>query len=281
MKLTLEVDDPRTLNWFIDSAHQVHDDCKGHTGGALTFGKGAVISGSKAQKINTKSSSECELVGVDDFLPTILWARYFMEEQGYEIKQNTIHQDNESTLRLLVNGKRSSTPRTRHIKAKYFLAKDKFDQGDIDFKKCHTSKMWVDMNTKPKQGTPFKRDRSQLMNVPIDYDDDAERAKTDPMLLPSPNIQPNPTIDQSKSANSCRSVLGASNNTRTTPGFSPVPTSYKTNHNTRIPVTKPNRVSWADRVRGNSTRPPVLHDTSGKGYLDTIGGYASKLVSLS
>ena len=78
-----------------------------------------------------------------------------------------------------------------------------------------------------------------------------------------------------------KNVLGASNNTRTAPGFSPVPTSYKTNHNTRIPVTKPNRVSWADQVRGNSNRPPVLHDTSGKGYLDTIGGYASKLISLS
>ena len=87
----------------------MHDDCKGHTGGVLTFGKGAVISGSKAQKINMKSSSECELVGVGDFLPTILWARYFMEEQGYDIKQNTIHQDNESTLRLLINGKRSKT----------------------------------------------------------------------------------------------------------------------------------------------------------------------------
>ena len=93
-----------------------------------------------------KSSSECELVGVGDFLPTILWARYFMEEQGYDIKQNTIHQDNESTLRLLINGKTSSTPRTKHIKSKYFLAKDTFDQGNIDFKKCHTSKMLVDMN---------------------------------------------------------------------------------------------------------------------------------------
>ena len=136
-----------------------------------------------------------------------------MEEQGYDIKHDTIYQDNESTLRLLVNGKRSSTPRTRHIKAKYFLAKDKFDQGDIDFKKCHTSKMWVDMNTKPKQGTPFKRDRSQLMNVPIDYDDEAERAKTDPMLLPAPDNHPKPTINQSKLVNSRRSVLGARNNT--------------------------------------------------------------------
>ena len=40
MKLTLEVDNLSTLNWFIDTSHQVHDNCKGHTGGALTLGKG-------------------------------------------------------------------------------------------------------------------------------------------------------------------------------------------------------------------------------------------------
>ena len=36
MKLTLEVDTLSTLNWCIDASHQVHDNCKGHTGGALT-----------------------------------------------------------------------------------------------------------------------------------------------------------------------------------------------------------------------------------------------------
>jgi hypothetical protein len=33
-------------------------------------------------KINMKSSTEAEIVGVDDSLGYILWARYFMIEQG-------------------------------------------------------------------------------------------------------------------------------------------------------------------------------------------------------
>ena len=41
MKLTLEVNNLSMLNWFIDASHKVHDDCEGHTGGALTLGKGA------------------------------------------------------------------------------------------------------------------------------------------------------------------------------------------------------------------------------------------------
>ena len=108
------------LNWFIDSAHQVHEVCKGHTDGALTLGQGAVISKSSEQKMNTKSSSETELIGVDDLLPTVLWAKYFTETQGYNVEHNIIHQDNKCTLKMLINGKKSCTPRSKHIKAKFF-----------------------------------------------------------------------------------------------------------------------------------------------------------------
>ena len=40
MKLTLKIDAMNILCWFIDSSHQVHDDCKGHTGGLLQWGRG-------------------------------------------------------------------------------------------------------------------------------------------------------------------------------------------------------------------------------------------------
>ena len=72
MKLTLEVDTLSTLNWFIDASHQVYDDCKGHTGGALTLGKGATASIYRGQKMNTESSTETEIVGTDDILPQAL-----------------------------------------------------------------------------------------------------------------------------------------------------------------------------------------------------------------
>ena len=86
----------------------------------MTLGKGAVLSKSSGQNINTKSSSEAELVGVDDILPTILWPRYFIEAQGYDIEHNIIHQDNKSTLRMLINVKQSCTARSKHIKAIFF-----------------------------------------------------------------------------------------------------------------------------------------------------------------
>ena len=70
---------------WVDAAYGVHDDFKSHTGGAMSLGIGTVHTKSSKQKLNTKSSTEAELVGVSDYLPYSLWARMFLEEQGLKI----------------------------------------------------------------------------------------------------------------------------------------------------------------------------------------------------
>ena len=103
----------------MDASHQIHDDCKGHTGAPLILGAGAVLSSSNKQKIKTKSSTESELVAVHDKSGDVLWTRHFLEAQGYTISENIIFQDNMSTLSLKKNGRISSSKRTKHIKAKW------------------------------------------------------------------------------------------------------------------------------------------------------------------
>ena len=49
----------------------------------MTLGVGASMAMSKVDKLNTKSLTEAELVGVYDALPDILWGKYFLEAQGY------------------------------------------------------------------------------------------------------------------------------------------------------------------------------------------------------
>ncbi len=44
--------------------------------------------------------------------------------------------------------------------------------------------MWSDVLNKPKHGTPFKKDRDMLMNVPLKYDDELEFKNTHPSVLP-------------------------------------------------------------------------------------------------
>ncbi len=63
---------------------------------------------------------EAKLVGVDDTLGYILWARYFIEEQRYNMDPCVLYQDNMSVILLEKNGKTSSFKRMKHIKVKYF-----------------------------------------------------------------------------------------------------------------------------------------------------------------
>ncbi len=107
-------------------------------------------------KCNTKSSTETELISLADKLADVVWMRYFIECQGYDIDEYIIFQDNMSALSLEKNGRISSSKRTKHIKAKYFLIKDYYDAGEIDVKFCPTDEMWADILTKPLQGQKFR-----------------------------------------------------------------------------------------------------------------------------
>ena len=81
----------------------------------VSMGRGSIFSFSTKEKINTRSSTEAELVGVNDAMGLVLWTQLFLEAQGYQIEDNIVYQDNESTMLLAKNGQSSSTKNTRHI----------------------------------------------------------------------------------------------------------------------------------------------------------------------
>ena len=64
--LTVKAESMSVIKWFIDVSFAVHDDFKSHTGGIMTLGTGAAPAVSRKQKLNTRSSTESELVAVDD-----------------------------------------------------------------------------------------------------------------------------------------------------------------------------------------------------------------------
>ena len=82
LPLVLGWDETDNTYWSMDASFAVHNDMKSHTGGVMTLGSGALIAMSTKQKLNTRSSTEVELVGVSDSLSFNLWAAYFITAQG-------------------------------------------------------------------------------------------------------------------------------------------------------------------------------------------------------
>jgi hypothetical protein len=166
--LTLESDGSGAIQWWIDASFAVHPDMKSHTGITMSLGKGSPFSCSTSQKLNTKSSTEAELVGVDDGMPLIIWTRNFLIAQGYKVKDNVVYQDNQSAILLERNGRASSGRRTRHVNIRYFFVTDRVKSGELRIEYCPTGDMWGDFFTKPLQGSAFKRQRAQIMNLPTE-----------------------------------------------------------------------------------------------------------------
>jgi hypothetical protein len=137
---------------------------RGQSGAVLVTGNCAVLFRSKKQKVNTRSSTETELIAVDDALPTIQWTMNFMADQGY-ILETEIKQDNKSTMLLMKNGRLSSGKRTKHFDIRYFYVKDLIDRGIVELSNCISEDMLADFFTKPLQGKRFLFMRNLILNI--------------------------------------------------------------------------------------------------------------------
>ena len=165
LPLILSAEGSGILKWWVDASFAVHPNMRGHSGGGLSLGRGFPIVSSTKQKLNTRSSTETEIVGADDFMPAICWTRYFMEAQGYQVEDNILFQDNKSAILLEKNGKASSSKRTKHINIRYFFITDRVKNGDVSLVWCPTGDMIGDFMTKPLQGALFRKFRDQIMGV--------------------------------------------------------------------------------------------------------------------
>jgi hypothetical protein len=166
LHLMLEADKIRMFKWMVDASFAVHPNMCSHTGCAASAGKGSFLSVSSKQKINTKSSTEAELVGVDDMMGRILWTKLFMEGQGYETAHD-VGQDNLRSILLEENGQKSSSKRTRHLNIRYFFITDCIQKGQVSITYVPTKDMIGDFFTKPLQGYLFRKLRAHVINLPI------------------------------------------------------------------------------------------------------------------
>jgi hypothetical protein len=151
------------LTVFTDASHMLHFDAKGHGGIVVTFGGTVVATKSFKMKLVTKSSTESELVAVDESIPYVLWMITLLENLGLHVsKPVNVMQDNLSAIGIINNG--GSFSRSKHMIARYGFVKQHVELGDVIFKHCPGEVMPADMLTKPLDGTRLRK-LSEIVNL--------------------------------------------------------------------------------------------------------------------
>ena len=159
----MSADDLRVIKWYVDASFATHPDFKSHTGAVMTMGSGAMQVLTRKQKLNSRSSTEAELIGVDDAITQVLWTKLFMEAQGYPIEKNILYQDNKSSILLETNGRSSAGKRSRAINIRYFFVTDQVELGNVHIEYMPTDELWGDFMTKSLQGEKFRKFRELIL----------------------------------------------------------------------------------------------------------------------
>ena len=117
---------------WIDTSYDVHPGMRSHIGGCVTLGQGVIYYRSSKRKLNTKISTEAELIGESDYLPFPIWTQYFLNSQGYKIDTNDLNQDNMSAMKMERNRRASSGYSYRRINIRYFFIKNRINKANIN-----------------------------------------------------------------------------------------------------------------------------------------------------
>src|SRR5210317_1933725 len=87
MHLTLSAESLRTIKWYVDASFAVHPGFRSHTGAVMTMGEGGMQVLTKKQKLNSRSLTEAELIGVDDAVTQIFWTNYSWRRKDTLLKR--------------------------------------------------------------------------------------------------------------------------------------------------------------------------------------------------
>lgn len=133
---------------YCDASHLLHADGKGHSGAVVLLGGNHIYSFSGKQKLQARSSTEAELIALDEIATYVVWLRYLLEELG--IKSNTpstIYQDNLSGIDIVQKG--GNFKRTKHMVGKFGYIKEQVNNKAIQLIYKPTKLMWANWHTKP------------------------------------------------------------------------------------------------------------------------------------
>ena len=261
-RLTLSARGTNRIFWWIDASFAVHPNMRSHTGATMTLGEGTPFAISSKQKINTRSSTEAEVVGVNDAMYLVLWVRHFLEAQGYDITDNIVYQDNMSSILLEKNGRRSCSKNTRHMEIRYFFVTDNISRGKLSVEYCPTDDMLADYYTKPVQGSKCRKFRQRILNLPFD-----------------PNVSPQECVEATTETSASMSRSRVSRNPVRSARPAPRAEHITSGNNRQVTIDRTNAMwprlssnrKYTDANSNTSSSISAVAKTMGKrSYLETL-----------
>ena len=144
------------LRAYVDASYNITPDGNSHYGFLLTVGHSLV--GLKGGRIKTvvRSSTEAEIVGVNEVTSEILWARDVLIELGFPQDQIMIAEDNASCITMLQTEPRNFQTNSRHVRVKWAFFRQEHEREILKLVFCPTERMRADLLTKPLRGKVFR-----------------------------------------------------------------------------------------------------------------------------
>jgi hypothetical protein len=137
---------------YADASHNLHENGYGHGGIFISLGSAPIFWRSTKLKCITRSSTESELVTLEDSVTYVIWLRQLLSDLGYaQDKPTCVYQDNKSTIIMAIQG--GNFKRTKHMICKEAFIREKFQEGAIVLRYLPTNFMLADILTKPVSST--------------------------------------------------------------------------------------------------------------------------------
>jgi len=158
---------PLRVYSLIDAAYGIHADGKSQSGNCTGIGDkdyygATVLFGSTKQDRVVKSSFQAEVVAASDKAAEGLHLDHLLRAQGYtDMAPPILYQDNLSAMALIKKGSPTSI-RSRHIEIRHFWLHEQQALGSLIIKHLPTADMYINVLTKPVQGSQFIHERNGL-----------------------------------------------------------------------------------------------------------------------
>lgn len=145
-----------TLRFYADASYLLHGDGKGHSGYLATIGGTMVMARSSKQKLQARSSTEAEIIAVEDCTTYVVFMRHLCKEMDIKASEPTmVGQDNKSSMIIVEQG--GTFKRTKHLIGRMGYIRECIGTGVITLVYVPTKVMRADMLTKPMPKEELKR----------------------------------------------------------------------------------------------------------------------------